>query len=169
MAAAAGGWFAGQPNIIIPITNKVLVGFTILNNKIFKDDILNKLGDNGIIVVQPVTGGGRVLHGKTTTQSGYPEEEEFSIVFIRDQIARTMRSGFQIYIGAPEDNTFAATLTAKAISLLTAFSSQNWITDYRNLSVERDEVESLQWNISVEVQPNYPLNCIFIDISVGLF
>jgi hypothetical protein len=122
MAAAAGGWFAGEPNVAMPITNKVLVGFTILNNKIFKDDILNKLGNNGIAVVQPVTGGGVVIHGKTTTKSGAPEEEEASIVFIRDQVARTARSSFQSYVGQPEDVTFAPTLTAKCISLLNAFT-----------------------------------------------
>lgn len=169
MAAAAGGWFAGEPNIAKPITFKTLVGFTILNDKIFKETILNRLGDNGIVVVQPVTGGARVLHGVTTTQSGYPEEEESSIVFIRDQIARTMRSSFQAFIGQPEDPTLAPSLTARAIALLNAFVSQNLITAYRNLSVSRDEVEPRQWNIVVEVQPNYPVGWIFLDVSVGLF
>ena len=167
LAAAAGGWVAGNPNIVMPLTYKVLSGFTILNDKMYKDVDLNRLGDSGITVVQPITGGGRVLHGKTTTQSGYPEEEEISIVFIRDQIARTMRRSFTAYIGQPEDPTTAATLTARAISLLNAFVSQNWITAYASLSVNRDDVEPRQWNISVQVSPSYPVSWIFIDISVG--
>lgn len=169
MAAAAGGWIAGQPNIAMPLTFKTLVGFTILNDKIFKQETLNKLGDAGITVVQPVTGGGRVQHGKTTTQSGYPEEEEISIIFIRDHLARTMRRSFQAFIGQPEDVTLIPSLTARALGLLNAFVSQNLITAYRNLSISRDETEPRQWNIVVEVQPNYPINWIFIDISVGLF
>jgi len=169
MAAAAGGYLAGEPNIAQPLTFKTLVGFTILNDKIFKETVLNSLGDKGITVVQPVTGGGRVLHGKTTTQSGYPEEEEVSIIFIRDQVARTMRRSFQAFIGQPEDPTLGPSLTARAISLLNAFVSQNLITAYRNLSVNRDETEPRQWNVVVEVQPNYPVNWIFIDVSVGLF
>ena len=169
MAASAGGWFAGEPNIAMPITYKTLVGFTILKNKAFKQTELNKLGDSGITVVQPVTGGGMVQHGKTTTQSGAPEEEEASIVFIRDQIARTMRRSFRKFIGQPEDPTLAPSLTAKAIGLLNAFVTEKLITGYKNLSISRDEVEPRQWNIVVEVQPNYPVNWIFIDMSVGLF
>lgn len=168
MAAAAAGWHAGNPNIVMPLTYKTLVGFTILNTKMFKDVELNRLGAAGITVVQPITGGGKVFHGKTTTQSGYPEEEEISIVFIRDQIARTMRSSFSSFIGQPEDPTTGASMTSRAISLLNAFVSQNWITNYANLSVARDETEPRQWNISVQVQPNYSINWIFIDVSVGI-
>jgi hypothetical protein len=169
LAAAAGGLLAGEPNIAQPLTFKTLVGFTILNDKVFKQQELNQLGDEGVTVVQPVTGGGRVLHGKTTTQSGAPEEEEISIVFIRDHVARTMRRSFQAFLGQPEDPTLIPSLTARAIALLNAFVSQNLITAYRNLSVSRDEVEPRQYNIVLEIQPNYPVNWIFIDISVGLF
>ena len=167
LSAAAGGWVAGNPNIVMPLTYKVLSGFTILNDKMYKDVDLNRLGDSGITVVQPITGGGRVLHGKTTTQSGYPEEEEISIVFVRDQIAKTMRRSFTAYIGQPEDTSLAATLTSRAISLLSAFVSQGWITAYANLSVNRDDVEPRQWNISVQIQVSYPVCWIFIDVSVG--
>jgi hypothetical protein len=167
LSAAAAGWVAGNPNIVMPLTYKVLSGFTILNDKMYKDVDLNRLGDAGITVVQPITGGGRVLHGKTTTQSGYPEEEEISVVFVRDQIARTMRRSFAAYIGQPEDTSLAATLTSRAISLLSAFVSQGWITAYANLSVNRDDVEPRQWNISVQIAPSMPVNWIFIDISVG--
>jgi hypothetical protein len=110
-----------------------------------------------------------VLHGKTTTQSGAPEEEEISIVFIRDQVARVMRRGFQAFLGQPEDPTLVPSLTATAVGLLNAFVSQNLITKYQNLSVARDDVEPRQYNIRVEIQPNYPVNWIFIDVSVGLF
>jgi hypothetical protein len=167
MAAAAAGWHAGNPNIVMPLTYKTLVGFTIPNSRMFKDTEVNRLGAAGITVVQPITGGGRVLHGKTTTQSGYPEEEEISIVFVRDQIARTMRTSFTTFIGQPEDSTTAPSMTSRAMSLLNAFVSQNWITSYSNLSVARDEVEPRQWNISVQVVPNYCICWIYIDISVG--
>jgi hypothetical protein len=169
MGPAAGGWTAGNANIAMPLTYKTLVGFTILNSKVYNQQVLNDLGNNGITVVQPVTGGGKVQHGKTTTQSGYAEEEEISIVFIRDYIARTMRNSFQAFIGQPEDDTLIPSLTARALSLLSAFISQGLITDYRNLSVARDETEPRQWNITVEIQAVYPINWIYIDLSVGLF
>lgn len=169
MAASAAGWFAGQPNFAMPLTNKILVGFTILNSRVFKETVLNNLADSGICVVQPVTGGGTVLWGKTTTQSSAPEEEEASIVFIRDRLAYVFRSVLKTFLGNPEDPTLIPTLTQKAIKLLNAFVSQNLLTAYRNLSVTRDSVEPRQYNIVVEVQPNYPVNWIFVDVSVGLF
>jgi len=169
MAAALGGWFAGQPNVAMPATLKILVGFTILNSRVYKETVLNNLADSGICVVQPVTGGGEVIWGKTTTQSGAPEEEEASIIFIRDQLARTFRRRLKSFLGNPEDPTLIPSLTAKCISLLNSFVAANLITAYRNLSVTRDSEEPRQYNIVVEVQPNYPVNWIFVDLSVGLF
>lgn len=169
MAAAAGGWLAGQTNIAMPMTMKTLNSFTIANNKVFKQEILNKLGAAGITVCQPIIGGAKVLHNKTTIQSGYPEEEEVSIIFIRDQLAIALRKGLQVFIGQPEDPTLLASITAKVIGILNAFTSQKLITQYRKLSVKRDDVEPRQWNVYVEVQPNYGPMWIFNDINVGLF
>ena len=79
-----------------------------------------------------------------------------------------MRRSFQAFIGKSEDPTLIPSMTARAIGLLNAFASQGLITGYKNLSVSRDDVEARQWNVVVEVQPAYPVNYIFIDISVGL-
>lgn len=169
IAAAAGGRVSGTANIAEPLTFKTLVGFTILNSKVFTQDQLNRLGDHGITVLQPVTGGAKVLHGKTTTQSGAPEEEEISIVFIRDQVARVMRRSFQGFLGHAEDPTLLPSLTANAVGVLNAFISQNLLTAYRNLSVSKDDVEPRQYNIRVEISPTAPVNWIFIDASVSIF
>jgi len=168
MAAAAAGRLAGTANVAIPLTRKVLTGFSILRDRVFKQTTLDQLGGNGITVVQPVTGGGLVLHGRTTTASGAPEEEEISIVFIRDKVAQTMRDVLRGFIGQPEDTTLASAIASTALGALTALQAQNLITTFRNLNVTRDEVDPRQWNLIVEVQPNYPVNWIFIDISVGV-
>jgi hypothetical protein len=169
IAPAAAGRMAGTANIAKPLTFEVLIGFTILNDKVYGQTTLNKLGDEGITVLQPVTGGARVLHGKTTTQSGAPEEEEISIIFIRDRVAQVMRSGFQSFIGKPEDATLIPSLIATALGLLNGFISQNLITEFRNLSVAKDDVEPRQYNIRVEISPTAPVNWIFIDASVSIF
>ena len=129
---------------------------------------LENLAAAGVTVLQPVTGGGRVIWGLTTSQSGFPEEQEISIVFIRDRIAKLMRSGFTAFIGIPEDSGIQAKLNARAVALLTSFLDQNLITDYKDLIVQRDSVDPRQWNITVRVQPVYPVNFIFIKVSVGL-
>ena len=34
----------------------------------------------------PVTGGGKILAGRTTSTSGFVEDEEMSVMFIRDRV-----------------------------------------------------------------------------------
>ena len=168
MAAALGGWFSGTTNLAMPATLKTLIGFTIPNTKVYGRVTQDQLGQAGITLVEPVTGGGRMMHCKTTTQSGLPEEEEPSIVFIRDRVAQVFRQVFLSFIGQPEDPTLIPSLTALAIATINAFIAEGIITDYRNLSISRDSVDPRQWNVSMELQPNYPVNWIFIDVSIGL-
>jgi len=167
IAAAAAGLVSGTANIAMPLTQKVISGFNILRDKTLSVTTMEQLAAAGVTVLQPVAGGGRVIWGKTTTQSGFPEEEEMSIVFIRDRIAKSLRTGFAGFIGIPEDPDVIPMLTTRAVGLLNAFIAQNIITDFASLVVRRDSVDPRQWNISVKVQPNYPVNFIFIRVGIG--
>ena len=168
IAAAAAGLVSGTANIAMPLTNKVISGFTILRNKTLSITVQEQLVAAGVCVLQPVAGGGRVVWGKTTTQSGFPEEEEMSIVFIRDRIAKSFRSGFAGFIGLPDDPDTIPMITTRAVGLLKSFINAGIITDYANLSVRRDSVEPRQINVIVQVQPNYPVNWIFVRVGVGV-
>ncbi|CAK9252390.1 unnamed protein product [Sphagnum jensenii] len=168
IAAAAAGYCLEFSNVAIPLTNKTLSGFTILTNRQFSNLTLAQLAQAGVTTLQPVQGGGRVVWGLTTTQSGYVEEQEISIVFIRDAVAKSLRAGFLGYIGIAEDDSMVATLSARAIALLKGFISQGLITAYSSLAVERDSVDPTQWNITVQVQPTYPVNFILITVSLGI-
>jgi hypothetical protein len=168
ISAAAAGFLSGVPNVSIPLTNKTLAGFTILRDKIFRPITLEQISAVGITVLQPVTGGGKVLWGKTTTNSGFVEEQEISIIFIRDRIAKTMRSGFQGFVGMAESSSLQGSLISRAVGLLNGMISQSLITAFRDLKVARDTTDPTQWNVSVQVQPVYPVNFISIKISVGL-
>jgi len=167
IAAAAAGYTSGVSNIASPLTHKVLSGFTINVNRMFSNTVLQALAAAGIATLQPVAGGGQVLWGITTTQSGFPEEQELSIVFIRDRIAKAMRTGFDGFIGTPENQDTQGTLLARAIAMLRGFVGQGLITAYTQPTVVRDSVEPRQWNISVKVQPVYPIDWIYITIDVG--
>lgn len=168
MAAAAGGLLAATPNVAIPLTRKVLTGFTVPRSKIRRPLILNALGAKGISVVQPVVGGGQILHCKTTTASGDPLEEEPSVIFIRDRAAQVLRDTVRGFIGQPEDATLIASVTSALTKSLQGLIAQGLLTTYQNLNVSRDEVDPRQWNVSVELQPTLPVNWIFVDISVGM-
>lgn len=168
IAAAAAGLVSGTANIAMPLTNKVVSGFNILRDKTLSVTVMEQLAAAGVCVLQPVAGGGRVVWGKTTTQSGFPEEEEMSIVFIRDRIAKSLRKGFGGFIGLPEDADTIPMLTTRANGLLQSFVGQGIITDYAGLSVKRDSVDPRQYNIVVKCQPNYPITFIFIKVGIGV-
>jgi hypothetical protein len=167
LASAAAGYLSGVIKIEEPLTNKVLTGFTILRNKQFSTFTLEQLASAGVTTVQPVSGGGRVVWGITTTQSGYPEEQEISIVFIRDRIAKFLRSGFAGFIGTAESPDTQAILNTRAVQLLNSLASQGLLTAYKDLVVKKDDVDPRQWNITVRVQPTYPVNFIYIKVSLG--
>jgi len=167
LAAAAAGYESADVRIENPLTNKVLSGFTILRNKTLSTATLEQLAAAGVCTLQPVAGGGRVIWGLTTSQSGFVEEQEISIVFIRDRVAKTLRAGFAGYIGLPQDKNTGAILNTRAVILLNSLVSQGLITNYADLNVVQDDVDPTQWNISVRVQPSYPVNFIYIKVSVG--
>lgn len=167
IAAAAAGFESADVKIENPITNKVFSGFTILRNKQFSQTVLEQLAAAGVTTLQPVAGGGRVVWGITTSQSGFPEEQEVSIVFIRDRVAKTLRAGFQGFIGQPESKDTGSILNTRAVILLNSLVSQGLITQFKDLSVQRDDVDPRQWNITVRVQPTYPINFVYIKVSLG--
>jgi hypothetical protein len=167
IAAAAAGYEAADVRVENPLTNKVLSGFTILRNKQFSPQTLEALATAGVTTLQPVAGGGKIVWGITTTQSGFPEEQEISIVFIRDRVAKTLRAGFQGFIGNAESANTGAILNTRGVILLNSLVSQGLITQYKDLSVARDDVDPRQWNITVRVQPTYPVNFIYIKVSLG--
>jgi hypothetical protein len=167
LAAAAAGYESADVKIENPLTNKVLSGFTILRNKQLSPLVLEQLAFSGVTVLQPVAGGGRVIWGITTSQSGFPEEQEISIVFIRDRVAKTLRAGFAGFIGNPESPDTGSILNTRAVILLNSLVSQRLITNYKDLSVTKDDTDPRQWNITVRVQPTYPVNFIYIKVSLG--
>ncbi len=167
IAAAAAGFLSAIPNVAIPLTNKTLAGFAILSDRLFRPIVLEQIAAAGITVLQPAVGGGKVLWGKTTTLSGFAEEEEISVVFIRDAIAKRMRAAFLGFIGQAESPTLQGSLIARATGVLQSFISQGLITAFSDLRVARDAVEPRQWNVTVRVQPVFPVNWIFIRVGVG--
>jgi hypothetical protein len=168
IAAAAAGYTSGQSNIAMPLTNKIVSGFTILANRMFSNLVLIQLSNAGVTTLQPVQGGGIVKWGITTTQSGFIEEQEISIVFIRDHIAKTMRAGFSDFVGIPLTNQALSQITARAHAILQGYVGQGLITDYNNLQVTQDAVNPTQVDIVVQVGPVPPLNIVYISIDVGI-
>ena len=167
IAAAAAGYESGQANVAQPLTNKNLGGFTILNNRTFNNTTLMQLAAAGVTSLTPIAGGGNVVWGLTTTQSGFPQEQEISIIFIRDRIAKSLRTGFSGFIGNPENADTAGVLMARAVALFNSFIQAGLILSWTGLTVAQDLVDPRQWNISAVVTAVEPINWIYITVGVS--
>jgi hypothetical protein len=168
IAAAAAGNLSGRQNVAIPLTNKSLSGFSLTRDKVYRPIILNALGEVGATVLQPVTGGGIVLAGRTTSQSGYVEDEEISIIFIRDAIKKVLRASMKGYIGKVQGPDTTKLMASRASSIMSGMVAQGLVTSFGNVRVEQDKVDPRQMNVYLQFTPAYPINYIFIDIEVGI-
>jgi len=168
MAAAASGYFASTQNVAIPLTFKTLSGFSILRDKKFRPTILNQLGAEGATVVQPVIGGGQVLAGRTTSQSGFIEDEEISIRFVRDRVKEELRQGMRPFVGTVEDNNTQGVMTSRVVGLMISLVSRGLVTEFKNVRVERNKIDPRQWDIFLLYSPPFPINFVFIDLEVGI-
>ena len=168
MAACAAGYLSATQNVAIPLTFKQLTGFSIGRDRVFRKLILDQLGGVGATVVQPITGGGKILAGRTTSTSGFIEDEEISIVFIRDAVKRTLRTSMLRFVGGVEDSKTLGVMTARVQTIMGGLISQGLITSFKNIRVEKDKVDPRQWNVFLQFTPAYPINFVFIDIEVGV-
>jgi len=168
MGAAAAGYLSAKQNVAIPLTNKSLSGFSLTRDKVFRQVTLNELGGVGATVLQPVTGGGVVLAGRTTSQSGYVEDEEISIIFIRDAVKKILRGSLKGYIGGVQSSDTNSLISVRVSSIMSAMVSQGLVTSYKNVRVEQDKVDPRQINVYLQFSPAYPINYVFIDIEVGV-
>lgn len=168
LASALGGFLSGQTAIQEPPTFKTLVGFNILRDRVYRPITLDSLASAGVLVVQPVAGGGRMLHGLTTVQSLAPEEEEISIVGIRDQVARTLRASLRTFVGRVNTPTAIAEISAGVDKILRSLISQGLLTNVGAISVQRNPVEPRQIDIQAEINPAGPINWVFVDVTVSL-
>lgn len=169
MTPALAAWYSKVSNIAIPATNKTITGFTIRRDKLLRPTVKDDLLLAGACVVQPITGGGKVIWGKTTTQSGFAEEEEQSIVFIRDRIAKVAKQAFAPFVGNPVDDTTVGSMLATLNNLAISFTSQKLITAYRDLRVVQDDTDPRQIDVFMQVKPVYSANWINIRFGIGNF
>lgn len=168
MAPAMAGFLSGLTDLAEPPTYKTLAGFNIPRSRTYRPQVLNQLGAAGVLVVQPIAGGGRILHGKTTSYSGAPEDEELSIVAIRDQVVRTARATLRPFIGKASTPTILNDISGGMDKLFRSFVSQGLLSGYTALSVFRDLLEPRQINVSATLLATAPVNWIMVDVVFSI-
>ena len=170
IAAAAAGFFCTDGRLSsTPLTNKTLSGFTISESKRHSSSTLNQLGNVGATVLQPAgSGSANVLASRTTSQSGYIEDEEPSIMLVRDEIKQILRNAVSGQIGTVQSLAGQVNLQLRVQNIMKGLISRGLITSFRGLRVEQDKVDPRQLNVYVGYTPAYPVNYVYIEIEVGI-
>lgn len=167
-AAAMAGFLSGKSNIAEPATNKTLVGFSIPRSRTYRPSVINSLLANGVCLLEPVAGGGRVVQGITTSSSGAAEDEEISIVEIRDQVVRTLRNSMRGFIGRINSPTMLQEVSGAVGKVMRGLVTQGMLTGFGDVVVANNITDARQIDISVRAFPAGPLNHIFADVEFTL-
>lgn len=166
IAAAAAGYFASHP-IQQSLTNKTLLGFTIPPKQKLSIDEANLVGGAGCAILAPLAAGGKVLHGRTTSNSGSPIEEEFSVIRISDLTAKTVRKALEkAYVGRVITATTPAEVTLTTTNILAALASQGVMTEFKNVNASVNPQDPRQVDVRFDIKPTFPLNWIFVKFTV---
>ena len=172
IAAAAGGYLSGQQYIAEPLTWKNLIGFTITRDRTIltgNPTIANSLGAAGITVVHGLAAGGKVLHCKTTIQSGNAFQEEPSSINIADLTVQELRNGLSAqFIGKAQTPDLPHQMLASTKSICQSLLHRKLLNNFDNIQVSQDTSEPRQYNVRVEILPVLPLLWIYIEAQVGL-
>lgn len=167
-APALAGYLSSKTVIAEPATNKTLVGFTIPRSRSYRPTVVNSLVGSGVCLLEPVATGGRVVHGITTSNSGAAEDEEISIVEIRDQVVRTLRNGLRGFIGRINSPTLLQELSGAVDKIMRGLVAQGMLTGYAEVVVAVNPTDARQVDVGVRAFPAGPLNYVFADVEFTL-
>jgi hypothetical protein len=167
-APALAGYLSSKTVIAEPATNKTLVGFTIPRSRSYRPTVVNSLVGGGVCLLEPVAGGGRIVHGITTSSSGAAEDEEISIVEIRDQVVRTLRNGLRGFIGRINSPTLLQELSGAVDKIMRGLVAQGMLTGYADVVVSINPTDARQVDVGVRAFPAGPLNYVFADVEFTL-
>jgi hypothetical protein len=168
MAPALSGYLSAKSFVAEPATNKTLAGFSIPRSRSYRPSVVNSLIAAGVCLLEPVAGGGRIVHGITTASSGAAEDEEISIVEVRDYVVRVLRNGLRSFVGRINSPTILQELSAAVDKIMRAMETQGLITGYADIVVSINPTDARQVDIGVRAFPAGPLNYVFADIEFTL-
>ncbi len=169
LACAYAGKLSGTQYLPEPMTRKTLVGFNILRGEKYSQGQMNLMAASGVVVVEPLTSGGRIRHGLTTINTGAVEEEEPSVIAVRDYVSKQVRITLENrFIGRPITDTLVGDMSSVLKLFLGSLLAQVLINNYAGASVRIDSQLATQANVTFDIQPIYPLNWIKIEFSIGL-
>ncbi len=155
-----------------PITNKDVSGIQALSTY-FKTRQILQLIDNGVLIVEKVGGGLKVVQGVTSwiSDDNY-NKKEISVRLATNYIAKNCRENLKTFIGRKNSANMLQIIKGSLIQVLRELENNEIIVGttaypaYRNLTLTAtgDTVY-----VSFECSPVLPLNYLLIHISATIF
>ena len=166
LAAAYAGKFSFLNLISEPASGKSLTGISLTDQtRLTRVQLENKIKD-GIVVLQPISGGARITRSVTIVESGLAVEEEQSVVRIRDYLAINIREVLENrFVGRVVVDTIIDQVRVEAERFLAAQIARRIISAFQNVVARVDSEEPRQVNVSFDVQPLFPLNQLTVRIN----
>ena len=169
LAAALAGLFAGQPDVYVPITHKVVNGIQNIPNQISASDSTTIQSFGGTVVRQRADGTLYVRHGLTLSTSNWLTQE-LSINAIGDRLSNNIASALtnSEIIGSPLTNNTLVSLQSIVLATLMRSVNTNLIQSYQNLSYTINPANPTGVVVSFEYSPTIPLNYINVNLNVNV-
>lgn len=165
VAAAVAGRICGFLNPAVPITNKIMAGFTL--GRTFNIAEQTKLGSYGICTFVNRRSQVRCMHGLTCDLTD-ATTQEVSLVEVEDFIkAQSLRQLESKFVGAPLTRSVFASVNAALTSYWEGLIVRGVIAEYDQGSVSAKASPSDPRTIIVNgrILPVFPLNWIDISFS----
>lgn len=168
MAAAVAGIAVSQ-GVSIPLTRKVLIGFTSIP-EVMSEQQKNTEATAGICVVEQLRSGQiRIRHGVTTDPTDL-YSREWTITGQEDRLAISVRNYLDAsgIVGSVISETTLASVKAQVIGALGILQNNGDIQDWRNIQTRQliNTPDVIQ--VQFEWQASIPLNYILVRYSIDL-
>jgi hypothetical protein len=154
-----------QNDVATPVTYKT-ISATSIDTK-YSESEKETLIQAGVLVVEEVPQGRRIVRGITTVQDPSQSVEdpfkEYSIVRIKDYITDNVRTILETtYIGKKGISGVTSQMQSTVASVLGKLKEAQIIVGYQNIVVNQDVNNPQVFTITYQVAPVSPVNFIFV-------
>lgn len=166
---AAISGFLGSPDNLVsePVTNKQLLGIDDVGVKYNRGQISNLIGA-GVLIVQNRNGIVAAVQAITTDRTSV-ENNEVSLIRIADFFGKTLRTVLtKIYVGSRIDTTAIPSIRSTISSVAKSFIDGKVLVQTTEPSVTQNKDNPTEIDVTIAIQPVYPLNFISVSFSMSL-
>jgi len=172
LAAAVSGVITGRPDEGEPITWKSVMGFDDISYPITTGDLLrnekNMLAAKGAFILEK-KGTAIIIRHALTTSVTTPVSQELKVTIIAHTLAKGIRTMLDMTIIGTRDRGGATDANIRAIVsfYLDRKVAIPSIQSYKNLSVNTNQFEARQKDVTFQIKPTFDVDWIYVKFGVG--